>query len=68
MLVPREELPQAIAWGSLGFQAGVIVGPAIGGLLYGTGAAVPFTAATLLFLAALAMLAMTKTPRQPPVE
>lgn len=68
MLVPREELPQAIAWGSLGFQAGVIIGPAIGGLLYGTGAAVPFTAATLLFLAALAMLAMTKTPRQPPVD
>ena len=34
-LVPRDELPNAIAWNSLGFQTAVITGPAIGGLIYG---------------------------------
>ncbi|MEL6285922.1 MAG: MFS transporter [Pseudomonadota bacterium] len=32
-LVPREELPQAIAWNSLGYQTSAILGPAIAGLL-----------------------------------
>ena len=30
-LVPREELPQAIAWNSLGFQGASIIGPSIAG-------------------------------------
>ena len=68
MLVPREELPQAIAWSSLGFQGGVIAGPVLGGLLYGAGAGAPYAAALGLFLAALILLAVTATPRQPPVE
>jgi MFS family permease len=68
MLVPRDELPQAIAWQSLGFQAGVIVGPAVGGLLYGLGAAAPYAAAAALFVAAFALLWTTKTPRQPAVD
>ena len=34
-LVPRQELPNAIAWNSLGFQTAVIIGPAAGGLIYG---------------------------------
>jgi MFS family permease len=33
-LVPREELPQAIAWSSLAFQTAAVAGPTIGGLLY----------------------------------
>jgi MFS family permease len=33
-LVPREILPQAIALSSMGWQAGAIIGPAAGGLLY----------------------------------
>jgi MFS family permease len=68
MLVPRQDLPQAIAWGSLGFQFGVIVGPALGGLLYGFGATIPYATAALLFAAALALLWATRAPRQPPVE
>ena len=68
MLVPRNELPQAIAWGSLGFQAGVIIGPAIGGLLYALGPAAPYSAATAFFIASLVLLIITKTPPQPAVE
>jgi MFS family permease len=33
-LVPRERLPRALAVGSSTFQAAVLVGPALGGLLY----------------------------------
>ncbi|GAM96566.1 MFS permease [alpha proteobacterium U9-1i] len=68
MLVPREELPQAIAWGSLGFQAGVIIGPAIGGLLFGIGPIAPYAAAAAFFLVSLSLLLATRTPRQPPVD
>jgi MFS family permease len=38
-LVPRDELPQAIAWSSLAFQGAAIAGPAVGGLLYAAPAA-----------------------------
>ena len=33
-IVPREDMRQAIAWNSLGFQGAAIGGPALGGLLY----------------------------------
>jgi MFS family permease len=66
MLVPREELPQAIAWGSLGFQASIVIGPAIGGLLYAGGPAVPYSAALLLFAGAAILLALTETPAHQP--
>ncbi|MES1199701.1 MAG: MFS transporter [Pseudomonadota bacterium] len=66
MLVPREELPQAIAWSSLGFQTSLIVGPALGGLLYGLGDPVPY-AATFALLAASAVLFMaTAMPKHQP--
>ncbi len=68
MLVPREELPQGIAWSSLAFQSSLIIGPAIGGLLYGLGASVPyFTAFALLALSAGLMFAL-KPPPQAAVE
>lgn len=64
MLVPREDLPQAIAWGSLAFQSSLIIGPAVGGLLYGFGAGVPyFSAFALLALSAALMFAL-KPPAQ----
>ena len=55
MLVPREELPRAIAWNSLGFQAASILGPWIGGALSASpavafGAAAGFYAVSLVFL------------------
>ncbi len=66
MLVPRSDLPQAIAWSSLAFNSGLIIGPAIGGLLYGVGAPVPYMATfTLLALGALLLLTLN-APKQLP--
>ena len=35
LLVPEEDFPNAVAWNASIFQAAVIVGPVVGGLLYG---------------------------------
>jgi MFS family permease len=52
LLVPRELLPRAIAISSSGMEVAVIGGPALGGLLYTTGAnTVYLTCAVLLVLA-----------------
>lgn len=68
MLVPREELPMAIAWGSLGFQFSIIVGPAFGGLLYGFGPFAPY-AVTLAMMAVSALLLwLTQTPAHQRME
>lgn len=68
MLLPREELPQGIAWSSLAFQFSLIVGPAIGGLLYGAGPHVPyFTAFAMAAISAVLMFAL-KPPAQEPVK
>ena len=51
-LVPTAVLPGAIAVSSVAWQAGGIVGPAAGGLLYAAHPWVPYAASTLLFLLA----------------
>jgi MFS family permease len=48
-LVPKEELGNAIAWGSSFWQTATIMGPAIGGGLYVFGDVVVFSAAALAF-------------------
>lgn len=68
MLLTREELPQGIAWSSLAFNSGMIVGPALGGILYGLGAAVPYLSALALLCLACFQLATLKAPAQAPVE
>ncbi len=68
MLLPREELPQGIAWSSLAFQSAVIVGPAVGGVLYGFGAAVPYVSAFALLLLSAWLMFSLKTPQQEPVK
>ncbi len=68
MLVPREELPQGIAWSSLAFQSSLIVGPAVGGLIYAFGPVVPYSATSVLLLIAGALMLTLKTPKQPPVQ
>lgn len=67
-LVPREELPQAIALMSLSFQGGSVLGPALGGLLFALGARAPYSVAGGLFLAAIALILLTKSPTQEKVE
>lgn len=67
MLVPREDLPQAIAWSSLAFQSSLVMGPAVGGLLYGLGVAVPYATAFVLLVVASLLLVFLKAPKQEPV-
>lgn len=64
-LVPREQLPNAIAWNSLGFQASTIIGPAIGGLILIVGVRETFAAAAGMTLLAVLAIATAKTPVQP---
>lgn len=66
-LVPREELANAIAWNSLGYQVSAVVGPAIGGLLYVLGGEIVYGFSTLMVVGAIAAIATAKTPRQAPV-
>jgi MFS family permease len=68
MLLPREELPQGVAWSSLAFNSGLIMGPAIGGLLYGAGAAIPYTVALILLLISTALMFTLRPPPQEPVK
>ena len=67
MLLPREELPEGVAWSSLAFNSGVIIGPAIGGLLYGLGAPVPYFATFALLAVATFLLFALNPPQQDPV-
>jgi MFS family permease len=67
-LVPRAELPQAIALMSLSFQGGSIAGPAVGGLLIAFGARVPYEFAAILFLLAIILILVTVSPPQEKVE
>jgi len=67
-LVPRDELPSAIAWNSLGFQGAAIAGPAIGGLLYVFGADIVYGVSVAMTLAAVIAIATAKTPTHQPVK
>jgi MFS family permease len=67
MLVPREELPRAIAWNSIGYQGGAVIGPWVGGALCALSPAVAYGAAGGLFaLAAIAVLAIRAATRPEP--
>ena len=68
MLVSRQELPQAIAWSSLAFNSGLIIGPAIGGLAYGLAASVPYVVALALLVLGAALIAALRAPRHQPQE
>ena len=67
-LVPRAELPQAIALMSLSFQGGSVLGPALGGLLFAVGAPVPYAVASGLFIGGFFLVMITKAPPQEKVE
>src|SRR5258705_5196999 len=65
-LVGRPDLPNAVALNSLVFNGARIVGPAVAGLLIaGFGVAAAFFLNGLSFLAVLAALLATRTPRHP---
>jgi MFS family permease len=69
-IVPPELLPGAVALRSVASQIGVVVGPAIGGVIFAVEpVAVYITAAVLLLLACIAMLGVThRVAVAPPAE
>jgi MFS family permease len=63
-LVPYAVLPTAIAWSSIGFQGGAVVGPLVGGLLYDRLPTAPYgVAAALLVVSLLALFRIPPVPR-----
>lgn len=67
LLVPRSDLPQAIAWNSLAFQGASIWGPAVGGLLFIFGAHVAFMGSAILTVFGIVTLLLARTPRHEPL-
>ena len=65
-LVPRDELPQAIAWNSLGFQSAAIIGPAIGGFLYLGGPETVYAVAAAVSLVAVVNFWIVQAPAHAP--
>ncbi|HEY1997052.1 MFS transporter [Paraburkholderia sp.] len=55
-VVPRSQLPQATAWATSAGQTAQIVGPALGGLLYGAGPGLAYGICTITFATAAALV------------
>jgi MFS family permease len=55
-LVPPAVLPTAIAWNSIGWQTGAVLGPVAGGLAYDVAPFAPYALAALLLVAAIVAL------------
>jgi len=66
-LVAEEHFPNAVAWSSSIFQAALIAGPMVGGLLYGfAGSPIPvYSAAALAYLTGLLLIARTQVKAPP---
>ena len=56
-LVPRDVISRASAWSASATQTAQIVGPAVGGLLYGVTAAAPYVAGALMFFTGACLVA-----------
>jgi len=63
-LVPEEDLSSAIALSSASWQVSTVVGPAIGGLLYGISAEVAYGGAVFCFLFGAVCAALIPKPPQ----
>jgi MFS family permease len=55
-LVPLEHFPNAVAWGSTVWQVSTIVGPSLGGVLYGAGASCVYGICAALLATASALV------------
>ncbi|MDV6332439.1 MFS transporter [Asticcacaulis sp. 201] len=65
MLVPKHILPKAIAVNSMAFQTGLIVGPALGGLLVGFSPRFAYGFCAGLCLIAAVLVLTIRTPTNP---
>ena len=68
MLVPRNLLPRAIAWNSLAWQGGSIVGPAIGGFLLSHSTPTAYATTSALYLVAIVTLSLIRANTRPEVQ
>ncbi|WP_075359627.1 MFS transporter [Caballeronia sordidicola] len=59
-LIPRAQLQYATAWSTSANQTAQILGPAMGGLLYGLGALVVYGAVSVAFVGAALLLSLIK--------
>jgi len=62
-LVPTQIIPQAAAWSASAMQTAVILGPAIGGLLYAAGPTTVYAVVAVLFFSASSFLALIRIER-----
>jgi len=68
LLVPIALLPKAIAFSSAGLQAAIILGPAIGGLLFVAGPAAVYSTCAALFVVATGLSLLIHYSKPPPAE
>jgi len=64
-LVPPEMLARAMAANSVAGQAAMMVGPALGGLLYVAGAGIVYLATALLYFASMVMVSRLRYEQEP---
>ena len=65
MLVPKEDMPQAISLKSLSWQVSVIVGPWVGGVLVAFSTATAYGVAAALYLGCLGIVGLVRTNTTP---
>ena len=65
MLVPRPLMPRALAWSSLSFQSGLIMGPALAGLIIAISPTAGYGAACIFYLLALICVSGITKPTRP---
>lgn len=63
-LVPAEDFANAIAWNSSAWQTATIVGPVVGGLLYGLSAEAAYATAAFFMIAAAVLIFSIPKPTQ----
>jgi MFS family permease len=65
-IVPPGSLPQAIALSSIAWQSGSVIGPALGGLLYGQSPSAPYWAAAAILILSASALSFVPPVYPPP--
>jgi MFS family permease len=65
-LVPPEVLPRALAFSSMGTQAAIIAGPALGGFVYVAGAQMVYALCALLFAVSGVLIGGVRYDHAPP--
>ncbi len=63
-VVPKEQLPQAIAQNEASYATTAMIGPSVGGFLYGLGRSVPFVADAVSYTASALAICFIRTPLQ----